>query len=29
MEIHVVGIDPGKALVHLVGLDLTGRVVVP
>jgi len=28
MEIHVVGIDLGKTLFHLVGLDSTGRVVV-
>jgi transposase len=28
MEIHVVGIDLGKTLFHLVGLDATGRVVV-
>lgn len=28
MEIHVVGIDLGKTLFHLVGLDATGKVVI-
>ena len=28
MDIHVVGIDLGKTLFHLVGLDTTGRVVI-
>jgi transposase len=28
MEIHVVGIDLGKTLFHLVGLDASGRVVI-
>jgi transposase len=28
MEIEIVGIDLGKTLFHLVGLDATGRVVV-
>ena len=28
MDIQVVGIDLGKTLFHLVGLDTTGRVVI-
>jgi transposase len=28
MDIHVVGIDLGKTLFHLVGLDASGRVVI-
>ena len=28
MQIHVVGIDLGKTLFHLVGMDATGKVVV-
>src|SRR6202023_3172769 len=28
MKLHVVGIDLGKAVFHLVGLDSTGKVVV-
>jgi len=28
MEIHTVGIDLGKTLFHLVGLDSSGSVVV-
>ena len=28
MEIHTIGIDLGKTVYHLVGLDLRGEVVV-
>jgi transposase len=28
MKLHVVGIDLGKTVFHLVGLDSTGRVVI-
>jgi transposase len=28
MEIHAIGIDLGKALFHLVGVDSSGAVVV-
>ena len=28
MEIHTLGIDLGKTLFHLVGVDSSGRVVV-
>ena len=28
MKLHVLGIDLGKAVFHLVGLDSTGRVVI-
>lgn len=28
MEVHTIGIDLGKMVFHLVGLDLRGRVVV-
>ena len=28
MKVHVVGIDLGKTVFHLVGLDSTGRVVI-
>ena len=28
MEIHVVGIDLGKTLFHLIGMDATGKVVI-
>ena len=28
MKLHVVGIDLGKAVFHLVGLDSTGKVVI-
>src|SRR5690348_16038295 len=28
MKLHVVGIDLGKAVFHLVGMDSTGKVVV-
>jgi transposase len=28
MKLHVLGIDLGKTVFHLVGLDLTGRVVI-
>ena len=28
MELHTIGIDLGKTVFHLVGLDLHGEVVV-
>ena len=28
MKLHVVGIDLGKTVFHLVGLDSTGRAVI-
>ena len=28
MKVHVVGIDLGKTVFHLVGLDSTGKVVI-
>src|ERR1700686_4865058 len=28
MKLHVVGIDLGKTVFHLVGLDSTGKVVI-
>jgi transposase len=28
MELHTIGIDLGKTVFHLVGLDLRGEVVV-
>ncbi len=28
MELHAIGIDLGKTVFHLVGLDSSGRVVV-
>jgi transposase len=28
MKLHVVGIDLGKTVFHLVGLDPTGKVVI-
>ena len=28
MKLHVIGIDLGKAVFHLVGLDSTGRAVI-
>ena len=28
MKLHVLGIDLGKTVFHLVGLDSTGRVVI-
>ena len=28
MELHAIGIDLGKTLFHLVGLDSSGKVVV-
>jgi transposase len=28
MKLHVLGIDLGKTVFHLVGLDATGRVVM-
>ena len=28
MKLHVLGIDLGKTVFHLVGLDSTGRVVM-
>ena len=28
MKLHVIGIDLGKTVFHLVGLDCTGRVVI-
>ena len=28
MNLHVLGIDLGKTVFHLVGLDSTGRVVI-
>jgi hypothetical protein len=28
MKLHVLGIDLGKTVVHLVGLDSTGRLVI-
>jgi len=28
MKIHVIGIDLGKTVFHLVGLDLIGKVVI-
>jgi hypothetical protein len=28
MKLHVLGIDLGKTVFHLVGLDLTGRLVI-
>ncbi|MGD0909535.1 MAG: transposase [Candidatus Acidiferrales bacterium] len=28
MKLHVLGIDLGKTIFHLVGLDSTGRVVI-
>jgi hypothetical protein len=28
MELHAIGIDPGKTVFHLVGLDSSGNVMV-
>ena len=28
MELHTIGIDLGKTVIHLVGLNLRGEVVV-
>jgi transposase len=28
MKLHVLGIDLGKTVFHLVGLDSTGRLVI-
>jgi len=28
MKLHIVGIDLGKTVFHLVGMDSTGKVVV-
>ena len=28
MKLHVIGIDLGKTVFHLVGLDSTGRAVI-
>jgi hypothetical protein len=28
MEVHVIGIDPGRTVFHLVGLNPSGEVVV-
>ena len=28
MKLHVIGIDLGKTIFHLVGLDSTGRAVI-